>query len=158
FFSSRRRHTRFSRDWSSDVCSSDLAWGAGHPAMVPIIPIAGRASTLKMRPVSQNRISDLRARHSPDVVPVRRPWPYEPRTVLARHPPGEPPVSLRGEILPALLHLDADDASVPVRAFLAEVLDPLVELPPNVTPSLAVGDAVRDHLPAEQLRKRHVPV
>src|SRR6266511_3561365 len=25
FFSSGRRHTRFSRDWSSDVCSSDLA-------------------------------------------------------------------------------------------------------------------------------------
>src|SRR5690606_40789876 len=24
FFSSRGRHTRFSRDWSSDVCSSDL--------------------------------------------------------------------------------------------------------------------------------------
>src|SRR5690606_40924398 len=24
FLSSRRRHTRFSRDWSSDVCSSDL--------------------------------------------------------------------------------------------------------------------------------------
>src|SRR5690606_39419503 len=29
FFSSRRRHTRFSRDWSSDVCSSDLlSWKA----------------------------------------------------------------------------------------------------------------------------------
>src|SRR5690606_39723422 len=27
FFSSRRRHTRFSRDWSSDVCSSDLVFG-----------------------------------------------------------------------------------------------------------------------------------
>src|SRR5690349_25029582 len=25
FFSSRRRHTRSLRDWSSDVCSSDLA-------------------------------------------------------------------------------------------------------------------------------------
>src|SRR5215208_7907201 len=25
FFSSRRRHTRWPRDWSSDVCSSDLA-------------------------------------------------------------------------------------------------------------------------------------
>src|SRR5207245_8050839 len=25
FFSSRRRHTRCYRDWSSDVCSSDLA-------------------------------------------------------------------------------------------------------------------------------------
>src|SRR2546422_10487943 len=30
FFSSRRRHTRCSRDWSSDVCSSDLllSWRA----------------------------------------------------------------------------------------------------------------------------------
>src|SRR2546421_5800682 len=28
FFSSRRRHTRSDRDWSSDVCSSDL----GNPA------------------------------------------------------------------------------------------------------------------------------
>src|SRR5207247_4973489 len=30
FFSSRRRHTRSTRDWSSDVCSSDLEgdrWG-----------------------------------------------------------------------------------------------------------------------------------
>src|SRR2546429_8443141 len=27
FFSSRRRHTRCSRDWSSDVCSSDLTQG-----------------------------------------------------------------------------------------------------------------------------------
>src|SRR5439155_14332391 len=30
FFSSRRRHTRWPRDWSSDVCSSDLI--ARHPA------------------------------------------------------------------------------------------------------------------------------
>src|SRR5690349_21868475 len=29
FFSSRRRHTRSLRDWSSDVCSSDLL--PGHP-------------------------------------------------------------------------------------------------------------------------------
>src|SRR5690606_40751399 len=28
FVSSRRRHTSFSRDWSSDVCSSDLAGGS----------------------------------------------------------------------------------------------------------------------------------
>src|SRR5699024_12139703 len=28
FFSSRRRHTRSKRDWSSDVCSSDLHLGA----------------------------------------------------------------------------------------------------------------------------------
>src|SRR2546430_8115432 len=29
FFSSRRRHTRFDCDWSSDVCSSDLTGPAG---------------------------------------------------------------------------------------------------------------------------------
>src|SRR5258707_1554924 len=29
FFSSRRRHTRYWRDWSSDVCSSDLHRLAG---------------------------------------------------------------------------------------------------------------------------------
>src|SRR4030066_708383 len=29
FLSSRRRHTRFKCDWSSDVCSSDLDPGAG---------------------------------------------------------------------------------------------------------------------------------
>src|SRR5690606_41095356 len=30
FFSSRRRHTRFSPDWSSDVCSSDLYMNIYH--------------------------------------------------------------------------------------------------------------------------------
>src|SRR6266496_4037117 len=31
FFSSRRRHTRSLRDWSSDVCSSDLAIAGAPP-------------------------------------------------------------------------------------------------------------------------------
>src|SRR5207253_6114757 len=31
FFSSRRRHTRWPRDWSSDVCSSDLGPGRSCP-------------------------------------------------------------------------------------------------------------------------------
>src|SRR5699024_11912780 len=36
FFSSRRRHTRSKRDWSSDVCSSDLAlsFAIYYPEMV----------------------------------------------------------------------------------------------------------------------------
>src|SRR2546429_980136 len=33
FFSSRRRHTRCSRDWSSDVCSSDLENHTGDPTL-----------------------------------------------------------------------------------------------------------------------------
>src|SRR5205085_6793257 len=32
FFSSRRRHTRFDCDWSSDVCSSDLIFFARYEA------------------------------------------------------------------------------------------------------------------------------
>src|SRR5256886_5225253 len=32
FFSSRRRHTRFDCDWSSDVCSSDLSRSGLEPA------------------------------------------------------------------------------------------------------------------------------
>src|SRR5690606_40247594 len=40
-FSSRRRHTRFSRDWSSDVCSSDLEvfnWGTFNEKVFRINP------------------------------------------------------------------------------------------------------------------------
>src|SRR5690606_39861139 len=37
FFSSRRRHTRFSRDWSSDVCSSDLMKDAMDAAISKLI-------------------------------------------------------------------------------------------------------------------------
>src|SRR5215813_14212933 len=42
FFSSRRRHTRCGRDWSSDVCSSDLTsrnqiWPPGQALDVPVL-------------------------------------------------------------------------------------------------------------------------
>src|SRR2546422_3880900 len=43
FFSSRRRHTRCSRDWSSDVCSSDLPSGSARlviPRYGYVIPVA----------------------------------------------------------------------------------------------------------------------
>src|SRR6266536_2978596 len=40
FFSSRRRHTRSTRDWSSDVCSSDLNPAAGETD--ERVPIAGK--------------------------------------------------------------------------------------------------------------------
>src|SRR5699024_11458131 len=43
FFSSRRRHTRSKRDWSSDVCSSDLRIMEGRTSFV----IAHRLSTIQ---------------------------------------------------------------------------------------------------------------
>src|SRR5439155_17035218 len=53
FFSSRRRHTRWPRDWSSDVCSSDLlpvlvSTGAGR---------AGKHSRLRPRYVRREAAS-----------------------------------------------------------------------------------------------------
>src|SRR2546422_6055595 len=36
FFSSRRRHTRCSRDWSSDVCSSDLGAREQHHDFIAV--------------------------------------------------------------------------------------------------------------------------
>src|SRR2546429_196717 len=50
FFSSRRRHTRCSRDWSSDVCSSDLS-GA-------LAQVAPNNATLYLHPTD---VSDARA-------------------------------------------------------------------------------------------------
>src|SRR5690606_40622688 len=60
FFSSRRRHTRFSRDWSSDVCSSDLH--SQTPAVVAVP--RDRGSRTVGAPVSDTLV--------PAVVPERR--------------------------------------------------------------------------------------
>src|SRR3712207_3117651 len=53
FFSSRRRHTIYWRDWSSDVCSSDLRStdllsGLGPPALSPgdVLPVAEPATPM----------------------------------------------------------------------------------------------------------------
>src|SRR6266487_1707879 len=48
FFSSRRRHTRWTGDWSSDVCSSDLS-RAG--LQVPLSPPTGSALSGGLRGV-----------------------------------------------------------------------------------------------------------
>src|SRR5438034_7358365 len=42
FFSSRRRHTRSLCDWSSDVCSSDLAQRITRRNAVRLQPLRGR--------------------------------------------------------------------------------------------------------------------
>src|SRR5690606_39869542 len=68
FFSSRRRHTTFSRDWSSDVCSSDLQYSLDHEAETEASIIAeierymaipGQALSYK---IGQLKIRELRNR------------------------------------------------------------------------------------------------
>src|SRR5690606_39636913 len=47
--SSRRRHTRFSRDWSSDVCSSDLGFYTNSPKDFGIQEWDARIRRLRFR-------------------------------------------------------------------------------------------------------------
>src|SRR5690606_21505934 len=109
FFSSRRRHTRFSRDWSSDVCSSDLR----NPEAVVLL--GGGA-------------------HIPLVQEVLRSWlglplvvPHEPELVLAKggamaaaKPANSQPVSTLTRIVPGRpSSTSADTEQIPVVAAAA---------------------------------------
>src|SRR5207253_7003561 len=61
FFSSRRRHTRWPRDWSSDVCSSDLPAREnsirGNMSFTPVL------LTLRQRQEVRRAIDDVASRY-----------------------------------------------------------------------------------------------
>src|SRR5690606_40322592 len=57
FFSSRRRHTRFSRDWSSDVCSSDLPRPDPHAVDPPGRDDGGAVATAAVPQGCQSSLS-----------------------------------------------------------------------------------------------------
>src|SRR2546429_4420272 len=116
FFSSRRRHTRCSRDWSSDVCSSDL-WNVGWTKSGAIVPekIDGKywmyflgTSADKNDQTGLAYSSDLihwtEATDTP-VVP-RRPGQFDSRVVE----PGPPPIVTSDGII--LIYNAADDQLV----------------------------------------------
>src|SRR3712207_9484335 len=74
FFSSRRRHTRYWRDWSSDVCSSDLyssrlaasVWA--DRASTPVVPAASRVTS--SRPNATGRLRRTEPADRPGLVAV----------------------------------------------------------------------------------------
>src|SRR2546430_13609505 len=107
FFSSRRRHTRFDCDWSSDVCSSDLAvstaqmpdttarvrHGAARQALNDSIA-AVQAAAVAFRGDLRTASSDLvlaRARRLPGRCAAARRAAPPPALLLAHGPlpPGE---------------------------------------------------------------------
>src|SRR5699024_11564388 len=81
FFSSRRRHTRSKRDWSSDVCSSDLTFFLSR-AMPgdPIDVMAGRLTQGGMSMAEARAIAINSLAYDPDA-PLLRQWRSEERRV-----------------------------------------------------------------------------
>src|SRR3712207_5794128 len=82
FFSSRRRHTRYWRDWSSDVCSSDL------PALEDVegqlhVALLGRQRAFQDLPV---RVP-YRFRQVVRILPGHRSFPFPRIPARARRPP-----------------------------------------------------------------------
>src|SRR3712207_2628548 len=82
FCSSRRRHTRYWRDWSSDVCSSDLAdrddaehgpslaaEGGGHAPQVTAADLEGMTRPQLARVAAE--LDDVEVVHNQDPWPVR---------------------------------------------------------------------------------------
>src|SRR6266536_5632941 len=93
FFSSRRRHTRSTRDWSSDVCSSDLA-----PELHDDSPEAYYVHTPGVKVVIPSTPADARgllaaAIRDPDPVVLLEPKLHY-RTVRGEVPDGEHVVPL----------------------------------------------------------------
>src|SRR5947209_10563488 len=83
FFSSRRRHTRYWRDWSSDVCSSDLSFKivqlpltaeVARPVSVETVPSWAAAEPLSSRVsfISTTATEPLAAQ-----TPAAYPWPVD---------------------------------------------------------------------------------
>src|SRR2546422_1102228 len=79
FFSSRRRHTRCSRDWSSDVCSSDLlafpfillaigiiaVLGPSFPTLIVVIALSGWVNYAR---ILRSQVLVLRSREFVDAI------------------------------------------------------------------------------------------
>src|SRR5438309_9355577 len=73
FFSSRRRHTRWNCDWSSDVCSSDLepqgrlevlgkeSLQAAHASGVKVAPLRGLLVVVIHNSINKHHLSIVRS-------------------------------------------------------------------------------------------------
>src|SRR3989442_5603204 len=95
FFSSRRRHTRCGRDWSSDVCSSDLERRHGHPRQPRHRP-GDRRRLCRHGPRGAQADHDRSARqpHADDA-PADRPHRARLGATTARPPRPDPPSNPR---------------------------------------------------------------
>src|SRR6266852_6536262 len=86
FFWSRRRHTRCYRDWSSDVCSSDLGCRSGSASALPCesaTASTSRCGSVTSRSEERRVGKECRSRWSP----------YHSKKTTPPHPHLHPPLT-----------------------------------------------------------------
>src|SRR5260370_19823467 len=93
FFSSRRRHTRFKCDWSSDVCSSDLFETSGEffgvwERVKTMVPTARERFRQKLflanLEKAAQRFEKWMKKESPGSVEAMREWTQQMRSEKAK--------------------------------------------------------------------------
>src|SRR2546422_9355614 len=99
FFSSRRRHTRCSRDWSSDVCSSDLELALPQQHVVGPFEAGLEPAEEGIDPIRDGEPDADRDHAPPGAPPTGQPAgpdPPRPRGPPAAPAPPPPRLLLRG--------------------------------------------------------------
>src|SRR3712207_8902085 len=69
FFSSRRRHTRYWRDWSSDVCSSDLTAPTSKGKLISLATETDRTLFFDFMPLELGTVRGFKTRFHLYTVP-----------------------------------------------------------------------------------------
>src|SRR3989442_494782 len=136
FFSSRRRHTRCGRDWSSDVCSSDLPYKGSANALVDVL--AGRVdATIETGTASFGHIRSGKLRALALSSPARHPALPELQTISETLPGVEMSSWLGLAVPSATPRVIVDRLNREIRAFLEspEVRQRLADLSGVPTPS-----------------------
>src|SRR5439155_6216113 len=83
FFSGRRRHTRWPRDWSSDVCSSDLVFRSVNSYGLFAVMTTSRPEIIIKGSVDGTEWKTYEFKYKPGDL-QRRPrfcWPHQPREI-----------------------------------------------------------------------------
>src|SRR5215208_7968075 len=92
FFSSRRQHTRWPRDWSSDVCSSDLELRASDPALIYVSISAYGSAGASSRSEERRVGKECRSRWSP--------YPSKKKSQPKTNQPAQPTTRLKSNDAP----------------------------------------------------------
>src|SRR5215217_5298857 len=136
FFSSRRRHTRYWRDWSSDVCSSDLPELAVRRDVLGVALDRHDVDRLGLVRVDGDREAEVGGEVPADLVPLLA------RVVRAH----DVPVLLHEErVGPGRVHRDAVDAVADLLVLVRELAgaEALVDRLPRLTAVIGAEGAGR---------------